>query len=419
MEYCLWINVRRTALLHLIIGAILSRVSVAQNFSFSLESAREHCANQSSHLPGLSSVRDGSLVHELKVNQSTWIDTRIKRGHWQWYSSDMIIHTNQGCFGINENSSFLNKFNQTSSDSSQIECINYCKNNDYFYTGLSTQQSGALVCYCGNDVPIEGATSDSKCRERCQEGDLICGYVGYSRIITSQVYNVSKDVMSWFEAQNFCYTTGTNHDMNTVSLSEVIATNLLEVSVTDFKVEYWTQLSSLHLSSPVAENFCNLPWGEGNLSVLNGQTCIRAMRRDDGIKLILTDCGEENIFICIHSNPANQPGIGMFVTNILLYDKIQQDNRYGVNQRIIVGAVVGGLVIVTVIVVAVVLCRKKKKARSEASASSVAYDNDAAATKMESNVYADVDKSATKRNRQRPCQDREDAVVVDNDLYIQ
>ncbi|ELT99061.1 hypothetical protein CAPTEDRAFT_197718 [Capitella teleta] len=215
MDYCFWINARQTALLHLIIGVIsISRVSIAQNSPFSLAIAGEHCANQSSHLPGLSSVRDGSLVDELEVHKSTWIDARIKRGHWQWYSSDMIIHTNQGCFGINENSSFLNKFNQTSSDSSQIECINYCKNNDYFYSGLSAQ-SGALVCYCGNEVPLEGAAEDNKCREKCNGGNSICGHTDYSRIITSQVYTVSKEVMSWFEAQNFCYTTGTNHDMNT------------------------------------------------------------------------------------------------------------------------------------------------------------------------------------------------------------
>ncbi|ELU07985.1 hypothetical protein CAPTEDRAFT_200508, partial [Capitella teleta] len=217
-----------------------------------------------------------------------------------------IIHNNQGCFRINEQSSFLNHFVRTSSYSSQIECINYCKNNDYVFSGLS-MQSDALVCYCGNEVPLEGATGDNQCRERCKGGDFICGYVGYSRIITSQalgsdlswatgnkiyagrwcaalqyerdrsvenaykpilaqsdcqtkkialcvtenggVYNVSKGAMSWFEAQNFCYATETKHDMKTMSLSSVTATTLLNISVTDHAIDWWTQMSLLHLSS--------------------------------------------------------------------------------------------------------------------------------------------------------------------------
>ncbi|ELT99058.1 hypothetical protein CAPTEDRAFT_197715 [Capitella teleta] len=125
MEYYFWSNIDLSAFLRLIIGVILfgilrqndancshistlcicetvntniteyrycdpisPRVNFAKDSPTSLPIARERCAQQSSRLPDLSSVKDGSLLSKLEVGQSTWVDDRIERGPWRWHSSD-------------------------------------------------------------------------------------------------------------------------------------------------------------------------------------------------------------------------------------------------------------------------------------------------------------------------------------------
>ncbi|ELU14468.1 hypothetical protein CAPTEDRAFT_210923 [Capitella teleta] len=306
MKSFVWIKLSQKVSQALLISAMLSDISFAQNHHWTTASAL--CTNRSSQLPDLSSVRNGSLLSKLEVGQSTWINAWIGRGPWKWHSLDQKLHPNQGCFTLENPFSTLPHFTLKSPGWNQIECITFCQERQFAFTAMSMQKN-ELHCYCGNDVPLKRTTQDGYCKEICKNGQHICGFAGYARVVTGEgrplpptkaatadfrwtsdygnntnkwcaalqyvrtigdyyspmlarsdcrvdkkavcVKNsevshiVSSHLMSWFEAQKFC------HDLikSTERLSSDMAYALLQANATTPGEEYWTQLSSLYLNS--------------------------------------------------------------------------------------------------------------------------------------------------------------------------
>ncbi|ELT99055.1 hypothetical protein CAPTEDRAFT_197712 [Capitella teleta] len=376
MDYCFWMKTRQIVLLCSIICVIWSGSCFALEHTLSI--ARKYCKHQSSHLPLLSSVRDGSLESQLELGQSTWVDAWIERGPWMWHSSDKELHSNQGCFRTNITSSltsFLGIFRLGSYDLDQKECMTYCSDNHHLFSGMS-MQGGTRLCYCGNEVPQQGAVGDSQYGEclnlnisKAVANDIpwVNGYRNYTsswcaalqykekKAVLSQsdchigkralcirdsggAYNVSRHPMSWFEAQNFCYEVQTHHSTNTFTLSEVMTNNLLDAGVTATENGYWTQLSRLRLDS---EYF---------------------------------------------------PGV-------------------------IVGAGVGGIMAVLTLVVGVLvlLFFRKKKRSTGSPTQSMAYVNDEKVAKTKDHVY--TVKGTRGSNNESEANQEENTLVIDNDLY--
>ncbi|ELT90829.1 hypothetical protein CAPTEDRAFT_185400 [Capitella teleta] len=230
MEFCFWMNTRSNVPHHWIFVAVLSGMSFAQEANWT-------CVNRSSHLPDLTSVKDGSLERQLTNNDSTWISTWIERGPWMWHSSDQVLHPNQGCFLIQKHnyklqSSFLEHFELKASNLDQSGCTNYCMEKQYSYSGISMRGIENLKCYCGNQVPLLGTVGDGNCAAPCKHGEPICGHSGYARIITSK---------------------GT---------------------------------------------FGELPWADGQPALRN-RTCIVAVKTNGEIRLSSSDCESDSAFICM------------------------------------------------------------------------------------------------------------------------
>lgn len=51
---------------------------------------------------------------------------------------------------------------------------------------INSQQKNELHCYCGNDVPLKTITQDGHCKEICKNGQHICGFAGYTRVVTGE-----------------------------------------------------------------------------------------------------------------------------------------------------------------------------------------------------------------------------------------
>ncbi|ELU17686.1 hypothetical protein CAPTEDRAFT_198765 [Capitella teleta] len=138
MEYCFWIKSCQKVSHYLILSAIISGISLAQNYASPFSTAENECSDHSSHLPGLASVRDGSLESQLELEQSTWIDAWIERGPWMWHSTDQTIWQDQGCFRIGQPSSFQKHFRFVQPiNLDLIECLEHCNRNNFTFSAMS------------------------------------------------------------------------------------------------------------------------------------------------------------------------------------------------------------------------------------------------------------------------------------------
>ncbi|ELT90825.1 hypothetical protein CAPTEDRAFT_185396 [Capitella teleta] len=259
----------------------------------SLSRANRTCVNRSSHLPDLTSVKDGSLERQLANGDSTWIDAWIERGSWMWHSSDQVHYPNQGCFLIQTQtyklqSSFLEHFELKASNLDQSGCTNYCMEKQYSYSGISMKNSETLECYCGNQVPLLGTVGDGNCAALCKHGKPICGFSSYARIITSKAI---LDDFQWRsnsdEQRQWCaslqYERGASHQRKYYSF--ITQSNCLK------------KMKALCVAK-LPGTFGELPWADGQPALRN-RTCIVAVKTNDEIRLFSSDCEAESAFICM------------------------------------------------------------------------------------------------------------------------
>ncbi|ELU11831.1 hypothetical protein CAPTEDRAFT_188639 [Capitella teleta] len=274
--------------------------------------AEKTCIDLRSHLPDLASAKDGSLESKLTVGQSTWIGSWIERGPWRWHSSEQVaqLHRNQGCHDT-LNAEFVQKFTLESTELEQTDCLDLCKKSGHPYTALSMITDNQLGCYCGSAVPLEERPiTDAKCSAKCTNGEPFCGVPGFARIITADINEelqwttsternlqewcaalkyestsqssnpsaylakarcdekrdalcvigtdlttgkwtayVDHDEMNWFEAQTFCSDVQIQQKSSTLRLYKDVAEALLGLDAFDNSSEYWTELSSLQLTT--------------------------------------------------------------------------------------------------------------------------------------------------------------------------
>ncbi|ELU15301.1 hypothetical protein CAPTEDRAFT_193781 [Capitella teleta] len=298
--------------------------------------ARWECKLQNHQLPDLASVRSGSLNSELDNGDSTWIDAWIERGPWMWHTTYQELHQNQGCFYIP--GTFIQQYVQEESYYDLSGCINTCKSNGYAYTGVSMILNETLLCYCCNELPSQYERDDDNCGAECINGDDVCGYENYARVIANEAY-VTSEPVSWFVAQEFCHDVEVTHDTYTERLYTNTIANIADLDEIDHTEDYWTQLSSLHLISPdPTDTFGDLPWTDGYPESEDG-ICIRAEKINDEIELITSDCDDDFQFICFSSKPGEES-----VT--------PPTDESTTQMGIIIGSVIGGSIVVIIVVVA-------------------------------------------------------------------
>ncbi|ELT99060.1 hypothetical protein CAPTEDRAFT_197717 [Capitella teleta] len=180
-------------------------------------------------------------------------------------------------------------------------------------TDRQVERRNILLCYCGNEVPLQGAVGDNQCNAECKNGDNICGFAGYARIVTNEgmaqiitniclnlnVYKVSAHI-PWTQD----YKTNTNR----------LCAALLFEGEWKWEWRFWKYYyyASFSQSDCAREKialcitkygdfFGNLPWADGYPTV-NDRTCIRAVMRSHGIELIPSSCDGNFAFICISSD---------------------------------------------------------------------------------------------------------------------
>ncbi|ELU15302.1 hypothetical protein CAPTEDRAFT_193782 [Capitella teleta] len=212
-----------------------------------------------------------------------------------------------------------------------------------------------LLCYCCNELPSQYERDDDNCGAECINGDDVCGYENYARVIANEAY-VTSEPVSWFVAQEFCHDVEVTHDTYTERLYTNTIANIADLDEIDHTEDYWTQLSSLHLISPdPTDTFGDLPWTDGYPESEDG-ICIRAEKINNEIELITSDCDDDFQFICFSSKPGEES-----VT--------PPTDESTTQMGIIIGSVIGGSIVVIIVVVAlaVFLVKRERRRTSESS----------------------------------------------------
>ncbi|ELU17685.1 hypothetical protein CAPTEDRAFT_198764 [Capitella teleta] len=286
-------------------------------------------------------------------------------------------------------------------------------------TDRQVERRNILLCYCGNEVPLQGAVRYNLCNAECKNGGSGCGFPGYARIVTSKgmaqiitniclnlnVYKVSAYI-PWTQD----YKTNTNR-----LCAALLFEREWKWEWRFWKYYYYASFSQSDCArekialciTKYGDFFGNLPWADGYPTV-NDRTCIQAVMRSHGIELIPSSCDGNFAFICISSDSiaettakaTTQSGLTTD-TLMSISDRAAMKSSSKKSTGVIVGAAIGGILAVNIIiaVVLVVLFSRRKRARSEATAPSVAYVNTPGAMRVESNVYSFEETSEDKKGK--------------------
>ncbi|ELT99071.1 hypothetical protein CAPTEDRAFT_197728 [Capitella teleta] len=271
----------------MVFSLLFMGIGFAQENRSEFSIARQTCSELRSPLQGL--IKDGSLASRLEVGQFTWTGAWIERGPWMWHSSDRTLHPNQGCFTIQ--SQFYQHFMRISHNRDMHGCINYCHEYDYAFTGISMTNRNVTDCYCGNQVPLEGAVDEAYCHAECKSGESMCGSLGYARVITSAA-----------AVTDFHWTNGTVSSSNMCAALRYVNCWYLGwgCSAVISQADCMEEKKVLCATSNT-NTFSGLPWAAGH-PVLRSITCIRTQETGDAVELISSDWDAECPFICISSD---------------------------------------------------------------------------------------------------------------------
>ncbi|ELT99074.1 hypothetical protein CAPTEDRAFT_197731 [Capitella teleta] len=358
-----------------VIIALLPGIRLAQENRSEFSIARQICEDMSSQLPDLSSIRDESLVDRLESNQSTWIDAWIERGPWMWHSSGK------------------------------------CKSKDSFKSGV-----------LHNSWVFR--------RTLCVEFEYY-GLRWMPQRLSSERYSIHWNInasMHDFSWEND-HVGSSNKWCAALSFRNCGWLDIPDCSASLSRADCLKKKKAL-CATHNTNTFSDLPWADGH-PVLNNRTCVRAVKKDDAIELISSDCAAEFPFICISDDeltstsesPAdaetgtmqNEESTTSIIPtpNAFSATSMALDNL-GFAAVSVVGAIM--IVVVSITVALGIVWKKKEKenAKPETQQQPMLLVNNGDASEIEGNAYCEP---CEVLNEDGLSGGVEETVIVENDVY--